>query len=104
FQIRPSFIMPYCVARTQDIEHALYLRRWGVPYDALAHVFGRSPKHYERAQLGLGRFSLVGTTIKHAKNLPGHLVSDEKHTRLKGEKVFVTTTAAKGCILGASVV
>jgi hypothetical protein len=96
--------MPYCAARTTDIEHALYLRRWGVPYDALAHVFGRSAKHYERAQLGLGRFSLVGTTIKTTENLPEHLVADEKHTRLKGEKVFVTTTVAEGCILGANVV
>ena len=104
FLIRPSFIMPYCVARTEDIEHALYLRRWGVPYDALAHIFGRSAKHYERALLGLGRFSLVGTTIKHPEKLPEHLVADEKHTRLKGERVFVTTTVAGGCILGASVV
>lgn len=104
FLIRPSFIMSYCVARTEDIEPALYLRRWNVPYDALAHVFGRSAKHYERAQLSLGRFSLVGTTIKHAEKLPEHLVADEKHTRLKGEKVFVTTTVAEGCILGANVV
>jgi len=89
---------------TEDIEHALYLRRWGVPFDALAHVFGGSAKHYERAQRGLGRSSLVGTTIKHAEALPEHLVADEKHTRSKGNKVFVTTTVALGCILGASVV
>lgn len=103
FQVRPSFIMPYCTARTEDIEHALYLRRWGVPYDALAHVFGRSAKLYERAQLALGRFSVVGTTIKHAENLPEDVAADEKHTRLNGEKVYVTTTVAQGCILGASV-
>ena len=104
FLIRPSFIMPYCVARTSEIEKALLLRCWGVPFEILAYIFGHSAKHYERAQLALGRPSLTGTTIKHAKNLPQHLSADEKHTRLKGEKVFVTTTVAQGCILGASVV
>ena len=103
FLIRPSLIMPYCTAMTQDIEHALYLRRWGVPYDALAHVFGVSAKRYERAQLGLGRLSVVGTTIKHSESLPENVVADEKHTSINGQKAYVTTTVAEGCILGASV-
>ena len=77
-----------------------YLRPFGVPFSALAHVFGRSAKHYERAQPSLGRPSLVGATIKHAQNLPEHLAANEKHSRLKGTKVFVTTTIARGCILG----
>jgi hypothetical protein len=34
-------------------------------------------------------------------NLPNHLVADEKHTWLEGEKVYVATTAAGGSILGA---
>ena len=36
FQIRPSFLMPYGVERTDMVEKALYLRRYGVPFDALA--------------------------------------------------------------------
>lgn len=104
YQVRPSFVMPYCVARVSDIEDALYLRRWGVPFDALSQVFGGSAKHYERAFLSLGRVSLVGTTVKHPENLPKHVVGDEKHTKQKGEKCYVTTVVAEGAILGACAV
>jgi len=104
FQLRPSFLMPYMIGRTEDLDKALYLRLFGVPPDALAHVFGKDASFWSRASLSLGRPSIVGTTIKSADKLPPHLVADEKHTRLKGEKVYVPTTAANGCILGASVV
>src|SRR5262245_15543493 len=40
FALRPSFVMPYMIARTAEVEKALYLRQWGVPFDALAYVFG----------------------------------------------------------------
>ena len=33
--------------------------------------------------------------------LPEHIAADEKHASLKGEKVYVATTVASGCILGA---
>jgi hypothetical protein len=39
--MRPSFIMPSLITRTEEIEKALYLRQWGVPLEALAYVFGR---------------------------------------------------------------
>jgi hypothetical protein len=45
----------------------------------------------------------VGTTVKHPEQLPKDLVADEKHSWLKGERVYIATTAAKDCILGASV-
>ena len=41
YQIRPSFVMPYMIGKTDDIEKALYLRRFGVSFDALAYAFGR---------------------------------------------------------------
>ena len=41
FLVRPSFLMPSMVGRTEAVEKALYLRHWGVPFDALAYVFGR---------------------------------------------------------------
>jgi hypothetical protein len=41
FTVRPSFVLPYCVGRTDEVEKALYLRLWGVPFAALAYVFGR---------------------------------------------------------------
>jgi hypothetical protein len=103
YQIRPSFLMPYMVGRTEEIEKALYLRFWGVPFDALAYVFGRDPSYFYRAWLATGRPSIVGSTIKSKEKLPRHIVADEKHTRLKGQKVFVPTTVAKECILGASI-
>ena len=39
FQIRPSFIMPYRTSLTEEIEKALYLRRYGVLFKALSYVF-----------------------------------------------------------------
>lgn len=104
FQLRPSFLMPYMIGRTEELDKALYLRQWGVPCDALAYVFGKDSSFWYRALLSLGRPSIVGSTVKSKDKLPQHIVADEKHTRLKGDKVYVPTTVADGCILGASVV
>jgi hypothetical protein len=41
FSLRPSFVMPSRIGRTDAVEKALSLRQWGVPFDALAYVFGR---------------------------------------------------------------
>jgi hypothetical protein len=40
YSIRPSFLMPYLTARTEDVEGPLFLRKFGVPYWVLARVFG----------------------------------------------------------------
>lgn len=104
YQIRPSFMMPYMVGRVNQVEKALFFRRWGVPFEALAYGFGRDPMYWYRAYVSLGRASLVGTTIKDEDRLPAHLVADEKHTRLQGQRAFVATTVAQECILGAQVV
>lgn len=104
FLVRPSFLMPYLIGRTDEIERALYLRQWAVPFDALAYVFGRNAMFWYRAWCALGRQSIVGSTIKDGSCLPEHLVVDEKHTSLGGERVSIPTTVAQGCILGASVV
>ncbi len=104
FLIRPSLVMPYMVARTDTMDKPLRLRQYPVPFEELAYQFGRDKMVYYRAWVSLGRSSLVGTTIKDEKKLPEHLVADEKHTWLNGQKVYVPTTVAAGCILGASVV
>jgi hypothetical protein len=101
FLVRPSFLMPYLIGRTEEIERALYLRQWAVPFDALAYVFGRNAMFWYRAWCALGRPSIVGSTIKDGSCLPEHLVVDEKHTSLGGERVYIPTTVAQGCILGA---
>ncbi len=100
YQIRPSFMMPYMIGLTDEIEKALFLCRWGVSFEALAYVFGHDPMFWYRAYISLGYNSIVGTTIKDPQLLPEDVATDEKHTRLKSEKVFAATTAADGCILG----
>jgi hypothetical protein len=103
FTLRPSFVLPYGIARTDEVEKALFLRHYGVPFEALAYVFGRNASFWQRAWLQLGRPSLVATTIKDPQKLPRHLVADEKVTWLDGQEVYVTTTAAAGCLLGVGV-
>ncbi len=84
YQIRPSFIMPYMIGRTDAVEKSLFLRRWGVPFEAIAYVFGRDPMYWYRAYVSLGRPSVVGITIKAPDAWPAHLIADEKHTRCRG--------------------
>lgn len=102
FTLRPSFVMPYLVARTEEVEKALFLRQWDVPFEALAYVFGRDAMFWYRAWLAFGRPNLVGTTVKAAARMPEHLVADEKITWLEGVEVCVPTTAGGGCVLGIS--
>lgn len=103
YTIRPSFVMPYMTAWTDDVRHALFLRAFGVPFWALAHVFGRAPAYWYRLEVGLGRNSIVGTTVRRGQ-LPAHLLADEHHQRRDGVKTYIATTVAAGCCLGAAVV
>ena len=98
--IRPSFLMPSRTAHTEDVQGPLFLRTFGVPFWALAHVFGRDPMDWYRLVCGLGRFSVVGTTVRQAE-VPAHLLADEHHQPLDGQKVYIATTVADGCCLGA---
>jgi hypothetical protein len=100
YSIRPSYLMPYMAGRTDDVEGPLFLRKFGVPFWALARVFGRDPMSWYRLECSLGRFSVVGTTIRHGE-LPVHLLADEHHQTLDAEKVYIATTVGSGCILGA---
>lgn len=101
FTLAPSFVLPYMSARTDEVENGLLLLRFHVPAWVVAYVCGRSAMYWYRLQCALGRFSLVGTTVKQAEHLPAHVVADEKHTRLRGRKAFVAMTAGADCILGA---
>ncbi len=104
YQLRPSFMMPYWVGKVEDLEKPLYLRRYGVPFDALTYVFGKNDMYWYRAYVSLGRFSIVGTTVKDNLEMPVHLVADEKHTRWQGQRVYLPTVASKECILGIDIV
>ncbi len=100
FTLRPSFVMPWLIGRSEEVEKALYLRQWDVPFDALAYVFGRDAMCWYRAWLAFGRPHLVGTTVKAAERMPAHLVADEKITWLDGAEVSVSTTVGRNCVLG----
>ena len=95
FTIRPSFVLPYVTGYTDDVEEALFLRRWGVPYWALSYVFGRDDQYWYRLEHRLGRNSLVGATVKDPARLPGDLLADEKHTRFNGQKAYVAATVGE---------
>jgi hypothetical protein len=101
YSIRPSFLMPYMTARTEEVEAPLFLRKFGVPFWALARVFGGDPMYWYRLEIGLGRNSLVGTTVRMVE-LPEHLLADEHHRRRNGEKNYIATTVGGGCVLGAA--
>ncbi|WP_207682955.1 hypothetical protein [Desulfonema magnum] len=101
--VRPSFVMPYTTDMTDDAENALFLRKFDVPFWAIARIFGKNPMHWQRTEQSLGRNSIVGTTVRNPENLPKHIVADEKHTSLGGGKAYVATTVAEECFLGASV-
>jgi hypothetical protein len=103
FLVRPSFLLPSMVGRTEAMEKARSLRHWGVPFDALASVFGRDAMYWYRAEMALGRPSIVGSTVKHPEQLPEHVLADEKHTWALGQEVYVATTVGGGCLLGATV-
>ena len=103
FTVRPSFVLPYCVGRTDELEKALYLRLWGVPFTALAYVFGRDEMFWYRAWIALGRANLVGATVKSEAVCPRDLIVDEKITWADGQEVVVPTTASGGCFLGITV-
>ena len=103
YTIYPSFIFPYMRGRTDELEKMVFLSQFGVPFWGLAYVFDKDPMFCYRTVSSIGRFSVVGTTIKSTEKLPDNLVADEKHTRIKGEKAYIATTAANECILGVGV-
>jgi len=102
YGICPSFVLPYMVGFTEQVEKSLFLQSFGVPFWALAFVFGRDDMYWYRLTQALGRNSIVGTTVKYPDNLPKDLVCDEKHTKHGGNKVYVATTVGGECILGVA--
>jgi hypothetical protein len=101
FSVRPGFVLPYMVGYADEANHPLFLRGFGVPFWALARVFGRGAMYWYRLEVGLGRNSVVGTTVRRAE-LPEDLLADEHHQPRGGAKNYVATVVAEGCCLGAA--
>ena len=102
YTIAPSFVLPYMAGYTDEVEEALFAWGFNVPFWGLTYLFGRNDMYWQRLIASLGRNDIVGTTIKDPALLPEHLLADEKHTRLNGERVYLATTGAEGCVLGVS--
>src|SRR3954449_9456944 len=50
FTVRPSFALPYMAGLSDDVEKALFLRRFAVPFWGLAYVFGKDPAYWHRLE------------------------------------------------------
>lgn len=103
YNICPSFVMPYMTGFVSDVEVPMLYRSLGLPFWALTYGFGKNDMYWYRMATAFGRNSIVGVTVKRPECLPKDVVADEKHTSLKGKKVYGATTAGGGCILGAAV-
>ena len=103
YRIRPSFILPYNRAKTSDVSNGLFLLKFGVPFWALAHVFGKNGMWWYRLYLSFHQYSIVGTTIRKPEDLPKDLLADEHHIRVRKEKAYVATTCGANCFLGMAV-
>jgi hypothetical protein len=80
-----SDVLPYMTGYTDDVEKALYLRRYGVPFSGLSYVFGRDDNDWFRLVSHFGRYEIVSTTVKAPEQMPIDLVADEKHLHFNGE-------------------
>lgn len=80
FNVYPSFVMPYLIAYTFDVEKGLLLRKHDVPYSTLVYLFGHDEMYWHRAEKAFGRCSIVGTTIKKKISYPKILLGT-KNTR-----------------------
>ena len=103
YQLRPGFLLPAMRAKTEDVSKPLFLLRFGVPFWALAYVFGHNAMWWYRLYLCLGRSSVVGTTVYNTDKLPQDILADEEHVRVAGQKAYVATTIGKNCMPGAEV-
>jgi hypothetical protein len=101
FSVRPSFLLPYMAGTADDVQGPLFLRAFGVPFWALARVFGKGAMYWYRLEVSLGRPSVAGTTVRRA-DLPEHLLADEHHQTRNGIKNYIATTVGGGCCLGAA--
>jgi len=99
--VRPSFVLPYMAGWTDDAHDPLFLRAFGVPFWAIARVFGRDHSYWYRLEVSLGRNSILGTTVRQAE-VPKDLLADEHHQTRDGVKNYIATTVAEGCCLGAA--
>lgn len=104
YQIRPSFALSYMRGTVDEVDQGVFLMRFGVPFWALAFMFGHDAMYWYRLYLSFSSCSLVGTTIREKDDLPEDVLADEHHIRIQGQKAYVATTVGNNCILGVRAV
>jgi len=102
YRIRPDFLLPYNRLLTEQVSNALFLKRFGVPFWALAFVFGRNAMWWYRLYVSFSQYNLLSTTLYQAA-IPKDLLADEHHVKIRGEKAYVATTVGQDCFLGMAV-
>jgi hypothetical protein len=90
FLVRPSFVLPYHSAHSDDVQQPLFLR-----------AFGKNPMYGYGLERSLGRHRVVGTTVRRAE-VPRHLRADEQHQAGDGRKNDMASTVGAGCGLGVA--
>ena len=103
YRIRPSFVLSYGRLATENVAHGLFLKRFGVPFWALASVFGHDAMWWYRLYISFGKPSIVGTSVYNLEKLPTDVLADEHHVKIRGEKAYVATTVGNDCFLGMEV-
>ncbi len=78
--IHPSFAMPYMTGITEDVKGALFLRKFSVPFWALATAFGGNATYWYRMEKAFDRYNLIATTVRNPEDMPRRLSADVKHT------------------------
>ncbi len=94
--------MPYLTAKTDDVEKALLLRHWGIPYDTTTYVFGKNDSYWEGLEMSLGQMNIVGSLCKSIA-VPEDLAADEKISFWNKQECYIALTASKDCVLGAEI-
>jgi hypothetical protein len=103
YSVVPCDVLPYMTGMVDDVEKGLFLKKFGVPNWALAHVLGQNEMYWYRQEVAWGRYNLVGSTVKKEEALPEDLLADEKHGKIHGEKCYIATTVGGDCVLGAAI-
>ena len=101
YTIHPSFIMPYWSGKVLDCREGILLYLRGTSLDSIVTCVGGNQQKWLDRVNHLGRFSIVGTTVKSPDLLAESLTADEKITFLNGKEVYACVTVGENCILGA---
>ncbi|MDC0535237.1 hypothetical protein OAO18_05415 [Francisellaceae bacterium] len=64
YSVYPAFVMPNLIAYTDEVQKGLLLRKYNVPFSAIAFTQGRDEMFWYRAEKAFSPCSIVGTTIK----------------------------------------